>query len=937
MAVRTYGKLYLSEDKKHWLINNAEPHVCIKLKALFTKISRAQTQPFKFIKNDETCRELLWFIDRYPLTISDNDLVLLKKGKKSHISTINDLEAILLPDYIPQFVKLKDHYEARHYQLSGNDVYLKVKRLLIGDDIGLGKAEWVENDIFTPTGTKKMKDIQIGDYVIGSNGKPIKVSGIYPQGEKEMYRVHFNDGVSVVVCEEHLWAVRSSVSKKRNGDLLTLTVKEMLDENLEKKLKLQDNHNRKYKFKTYYKVNGSGKWYIPITKPVEFKEQNIFIDPYLLGALLGDGGITNHVIFTSSDSQILKMVSDKLPNGIYMRKKEGSKYDYSIIKKERSDKENILTGYLRHYELFGNKSDKKFIPIEYKFNSVENRIALLQGLMDTDGCVMLNKRKKNTKNISSVISYTTTSRQLANDVIFLIQSLGGVALLSDKIPTYTYKGEKKKGKIAYTLIINIPNNICPFKLKRKVKLCMPKLKYKPYRYISNIEYVGKLEAKCIKVEAKDHLYLTENFIVTHNTLIGIISCLEKVTRPCVVTVQTHLPKQWKDAIEQFTDLKVHIVKGTKPYDLPPADIYITKYSCLAGWTNVFETGIFKSAIFDEVQELRHSGTGKYNGARALSNNVEYCLGLSATPIFNYGDEIFNVLNLIKQGCLGYHDDFMREWTEWGKIVKNPQALGTYLRENILMLRRTRKEVGMELPPINTIVHTVEYDSEEVQKAEHIAKQLAIKATSGSFMERGQAARELDVFVRHNTGVAKAHGVANYVKILLENKVPIILAGWHRQVYDIWLDELKEYNPVMYTGTESPAQKEKAKQAFINGETDLFIISLRSGVGLDGLQERCDTVVIGEIDYSPAVHNQLIGRANRDKKDGNQNNVTAIFLVSDCGSDPLIIDMLGIKTSQSHGIINPLDNSVSEKYSDESRLKLLAQKYLDKKEIEVTEN
>jgi hypothetical protein len=247
-----------------------------------------------------------------------------------------------------------------------------------------------------------------------------------------------------------------------------------------------------------------------------------------------------------------------------------------------------------------------------------------------------------------------------------------------------------------------------------------------------------------------------------------------------------------------------------------------------------------------------------------------------------------------------------------------------------MLRRTRKEVGKELPPINTIVHTVEYDSEEVQKAEHIARQLAIKVTSGSFTERGQAARELDMFVRHNTGVAKARGVSQYVRILLENKVPIILAGWHRQVYEIWLEDLKEFNPVMYTGSESPKQKEEAKQKFINGETDLFIISLRSGVGLDGLQERCDTVVIGELDFSPQAHNQLIGRSNRDKKDGNQNNVTAIFLVSDCGSDPLIIDMLGIKTSQSHGIINPLDNSVSEKYSDESRLKLLAQRYLDKK-------
>jgi CO dehydrogenase/acetyl-CoA synthase gamma subunit (corrinoid Fe-S protein) len=125
-----------------------------------------------------------------------------------------------------------------------------------------------------------------------------------------------------------------------------------------------------------------------------------------------------------------------------------------------------------------------------------------------------------------------------------------------------------------------------------------------------------------------------------------------------------------------------------------------------------------------------------------------------------------------------------------------------------------------------------------------------------------ASRDLDMLVRKATGVSKARGVAAYVKILLENNIPVILAGWHRDVYDIWLNELAEYKPVMYTGTESPAEKEKSKMAFVNGETNLFIISLRSGIGLDGLQQRCSTVVIGELDHSPKVHDQLIGRADR---------------------------------------------------------------------------
>jgi SNF2 family DNA or RNA helicase len=442
-------------------------------------------------------------------------------------------------------------------------------------------------------------------------------------------------------------------------------------------------------------------------------------------------------------------------------------------------------------------------------------------------------------------------------------------------------------------------------------------------------YAGRdYQLKGMEIYLKVKRLLIGDDIGIGKTLIGILSLLHPNTVPCCVVLQTHLPAQWKYEIEKFTNLRVYLMKGRTPYNLPDADVYITKYSCVGGWVDIFRKKIFKSAIFDECQELRINGSQKYRGAEALSESVEYCCGLSASPIYNYGNEIYNVIDAINPGALGRRDDFNREWLSWdGKKVSDPQALGTYLRENFLMLRRTRQEVGRELPPINKIVHTVEYDEDEVKKAEEIAIQLAIKVTSGSFVERGAAARDLDVFVRHSTGVAKAKGVAEYLKILLDNEEPVLVAAWHRDVYDILLKELAEYHPVMYTGTESPVQKERAKQDFISGKTNCFIISLRSGIGLDGLQERCNTVVIAELDWSPQVHNQVIGRVDRD---GQQRQVTAIYLVSDCGSDPVIIDMLGIKASQSHGIINPLETSTGQQYSDDSRIKLLAQKYLEKK-------
>lgn len=412
------------------------------------------------------------------------------------------------------------------------------------------------------------------------------------------------------------------------------------------------------------------------------------------------------------------------------------------------------------------------------------------------------------------------------------------------------------------------------------------------------------------------------------TVTGILMLLQRENRPAFVVCPAHLVTHWKKKLQEFTSLSYHEIKTRKIYSLPPADVYIIKYSTLQGWVDVFRLGVAKYVAFDEVQELRHLGTAKYNSAKVLAEKAERCTGLSATPIYNYGDEIWNILNIIKPECLGHKDDFLREWashylSNGRAVVRDPQALGSYLRDNYLFLRRTRKDVGMELPRVNTIVQNVDYDEEAVKDFEEIARTLAIKVTSGSFMERGQAARELDMLARQTTGVSKAKPVAAFVRMLLEAGEPVLLGGWHREVYEIWAEELADFNPVFYTGTESPRQKAESERRFITGETNLMVMSLRSGIGIDGLQTRCSTVVYGELDWSPKVHEQFTARVDRQ---GQEEPVTAYYLVSDTGSDPLIIDVLGLKASQSAGIVDPLQ-AVAEQYSDESRIKLLAQQYL----------
>lgn len=410
---------------------------------------------------------------------------------------------------------------------------------------------------------------------------------------------------------------------------------------------------------------------------------------------------------------------------------------------------------------------------------------------------------------------------------------------------------------------------------------------------------------------------------------GIGVALKPKNQPAAIVVQAHLPSQWQEKIEEFSYLSVHAIRRTTPYDLPPAQVYIFKYSQLAGWVDVFREGFFRTAIFDEVQELRTGRAAqKGQGARVLADNAETVVGLTATPIYNWAVEVFNIAEIIKPGLLGTREEFLREWCAGDdRVVADPAALGTYLRECHFMLRRTRSDVGKEMARASTIVESVGYDDKAVAQAGEIAAALAMKSLRGSFVERGQAARELDMFAREMTGISKARYVAQFVRMLLEAGEPVLLSGWHRAVYEIWNEELKTFKPVMYTGTETPSQKDAAKQAFMDGTTDLMIISNRSGAGLDGLQYRCNTAVIGELDWSPKVHEQVIGRLDRE---GQNTPVMGIFLVSEFGSDPVIVDLLGLKNSQAAAIVDP-GHEVVVVNSDSSRLKKLAESFLSKRQ------
>ncbi|MFP5276954.1 MAG: DEAD/DEAH box helicase [Acidobacteriota bacterium] len=418
-----------------------------------------------------------------------------------------------------------------------------------------------------------------------------------------------------------------------------------------------------------------------------------------------------------------------------------------------------------------------------------------------------------------------------------------------------------------------------------------------------------------------------------------------VTLPALVVTLTHLPRQWQDEIGKFApQLSTHIIRTGPVYDIIDRhyrgkrgprvlpDVIIISYSKLAKWADLLAP-LVRTVVYDEVQELRRGDSQKSSAARHITDAATWKMGLSATPIYNYGSEIWNVMQAIAPDAIGTWHEFLTEWctdsfqAEKAKI-KNPGAFGSYMRESGLMLRRTRKEVGRELLPLNKCVEHIDADTESLDSVSVSCAELAHSILRHGEEFRGQKMQQSEEFsnlLRQATGIAKAPFVAEYVRLLLEGEQRVVLYGWHREVYSVWMDRLKEFNPVLYTGSESPAQKDAAKEAFVSGKSRVLIISLRAGAGLDGLQFCCRTVVFGELDWSPGVHEQCEGRILRD---GQAEPVFAYYLVSDSGSDPIVAQVLGMKRQQISGLRNDADGALFESLqNDGNRIKDLARDFL----------
>ncbi len=386
-----------------------------------------------------------------------------------------------------------------------------------------GRAQPYFSRVLTAKGWRPIGTLEPGDSVIGSDGRPTEVLGVFPRGRREVFRVTAQDSASTLCCGEHLWTVYTPEDRNRTGVPRTLETQQMLG-------KLRRNHQHRFELPL-------------LSAPVLFPPRYVPMDPYALGLMLGDGCITGSTTpsFTTADPELASALQAEL-DGIELAAKTAIDYWLKrVVGGRATGIPNPVTVTLRQLQLLGTKSHTKFVPDDYLYNAPEARHALLQGLLDTDGGPVPQKAR------SCRVQYCTTSPHLRDAVLFLTRSLGGVAYWRTRAAEGRKPGRARGRDVehrhdAFVVDIRLPEGVAPFRLKRKAAAYASAGGGRPMRYIESIEPVGVQDVMCIKVAAADSLYVTDDFLLTHNTLSGAFIILDEAQNTSVEQMKMFLTR-----------------------------------------------------------------------------------------------------------------------------------------------------------------------------------------------------------------------------------------------------------------------------------------------------------------------------------------------------------------------------------------------------------
>jgi len=427
-----------------------------------------------------------------------------------------------------------------------------------------GKAQPLDSLLYTAAGPIRMGDVEVGQRILTPDGDA-RVVAIYPQeGDREILRVTFSDGSIVETDADHLWEVHQF---KTSPQLVTTE-----------------------QLQTWPQWRFRRAW-VPKIKPAAFAAQQCPVDPYLLGVLIGDGGLTGEsVMLSNADGDLLENVRRLLPAGHDLVHRSAHDWCISAGQNAATLREagTHLRGQIERLGLGGKGSHEKFIPDCYRYNSVEVRISVLQGVLDTDGFVDKHGQP----------GLEQTSERLARDVEEIVQSLGGTVLTRFRaVNGYRAKdGRFVVGRPVWRQVIRIPDGAGLFRLERKKTLCRPKRKT-GNRMFRSIEFVRRAPTQCIELDDERQLYLTDGFVPTHNTS-GCIAWLVEQA----LAGQSGWNYWWVAPVSDQALIAFRRMMRALPSDVYTANISLKTITLINGTIIWFKSGD-KPNCYDDVTEI----------------------------------------------------------------------------------------------------------------------------------------------------------------------------------------------------------------------------------------------------------------------------------------------------------------------------------------------
>lgn len=780
---------------------------------------------------------------------------------------------------------------------------------LLADEMGLGKGKVVGSYVFTTNGPVKIETLKVGDFVIGKNGMAVRVIGVYPQPIQDVYKITFSDGFSTVVDASHLWEVyhNNNLNTNRETDGVVLSTQQLLDrKGFSERRGTGYNKDKIYRFKTYYKKpNGGNKWSIPIVDPIGFESKNITIDPYMLGVFLGDGHITY-----AGYVKLEMLKKDLKEMALHGKRMKCRKPHMSIVSFTK------YTGELKRLGLNGKKSWEKFIPKEYKYNSIDVRLKVLQGLMDADGNAA-----------DCATEYCTTSKRLCDDVVEIVQTLGGIARVRvKKKPSYKYKGVIKYGRLAYRVNIKLPSQMSLFGLQRKVDNYDVCCKYLPARYICNIQKQKKQKKTiCIAVDAPDSLYVTEHCIVTHNTLQAIGAAVflkaQGKAKNALIVTPASLKFNWPIEIEKFTNEKYVVIDGTPDERIAQwlrSDVFFTIVNYELILEDLFGGREYKDddedSVATKVRKAKLSEKAKQreriltpvrarmwdflavDEAHALkshnsrrSRNIKmlrakFRMALTGTPMDGRLEELHSVMGFVAPGLLGSKSRFFQMHIEtdfWGKVTGYKRLGEVSKRIEPYFIRRLKKDVLKDLP--DKI-----YENRMVSLTPQEKKIYTELAEGGhSVTEDAQAIVAcirckqfcnwppmIDEDCKHTSKMDSMKEVLE--EVVIQNGHKALIFSQYKTMLDIIAAKLKELGLTYLRIDGDTDKQERAKmqvQFNTDPKIDLMIGTEAMSTGLNFTG--ADYVINYDDNWSPSIMGQ---REDRTHRIGQKNVVTVVNFI-----------------------------------------------------------